>query len=260
MLPDITDYANSYCRWTGTFNTDDDRKPGHMPWDNTVRILLDSRCWITGASGDTREYNMLSPCRTEWMYRTDVLWQQPNHEFAGIYSDSEWMAGHIRGGDPNEFGGDWRVARNIEDRFRDLSTDTRHHSKVEVLESDEQVVEATLSSRPIVARTEVWSADEKTRAVVEYPIKTMNVQLERKLFQVDTGPCIYPDLDADADADTEIEKLHFAFVCFNANDIAEFVLRAPTPVVSNGEQVGTYIDYSDVRRVPIKNTFYAALQ
>ena len=148
MLPDITDYANSYCRWTGTFNTDDDRKPGHMPWDNTVRILLDSRCWITGASGDTREYNMLSPCRTEWMYRTDVLWQQPYHEFAGIYSDSEWMAGHIRGGDPNEFGGDWRVARNIEDRFRDLSTDTRHHSKVEVLERDEQVVEAPLRSRP----------------------------------------------------------------------------------------------------------------
>ena len=258
MLPDITDYGNSYCCWTSTFNTDDDRKPGHMPWDNTVRILLDSRCWITDASGDTREYNMLSPCRTEWMYRTDVLWQQPNHEFAGIYSDSEWMAGHIRGGDLNEFGGDWRVARKIEDRFRDLSTDTRYHSEVEVLESDERVVEATLNSQPIVARTEVWSADEKTRAVVEYPIKTMNVQLERKLFQVDTGPCIYPDLDADAD--TEIEKLHFAFVCFNANDVAEFVLRGPTPVISNGEQVGTYIDYSDVRRVPIKNTFYAALQ
>ncbi len=256
MPPDITDYGNSYIRWTGSFNTDDKRKPGHMPWDNTVRILLDSRCWITDASGETREYNMISPCRTEWMYRSDILWQQPNYEFAGICSSTEWMAGHIRAGDMNEFGGDWRDARPIENRFRDFQTDARYHSHVDELENDEQVVEATLSSQPIVARTEVWSSDEKTRAVVEYPIKTMNVQLDRKLMQVDTGPCIYPDLDADTDS--EIKKLHFAFVCFNANDVAEFVLRGPTPVVRDGEQVGTYIDYSDVRRVPIKNTFYVA--
>ena len=79
---------------------------------------------------------------------------------------------------------------------------------------------------------------------------------DRKLMQVDTGPLIYPDLDTDEES--EIKKLHFAFVCFNVNDIAEFVLRGPTPVMRDGEQVGTYIDYSDVRRVPIKNTFYVA--
>ena len=28
--------------------------PCNLLDDNTVRILLDSRCWITGASGDTR--------------------------------------------------------------------------------------------------------------------------------------------------------------------------------------------------------------
>ena len=113
LPPDITDYGNSYVRWTGIRRTDDTRKPGHMPGDNTVRILLDSRCWITDASGETREYNMISPCRTEWMYRTDTLWQQPNYEFTGIYSATEWMAGHVRAGDVQEFGGDWRVERNI---------------------------------------------------------------------------------------------------------------------------------------------------
>jgi hypothetical protein len=256
MLPDITDYGNSYVRWTGRRSAADKRKPGHMPGDNTVRILLDSRCWITDASGETREYNMISPCRTEWMYRTDVLWQQPNYEFAGIYSATEWMAGHVRAGDANEFGGDWRVARNIDDLFRELRTDVRHYQEVEELENDEQVVEATLSSHPIVARTEVWSSDENTRAVIEYPIKTMNVQLERRRMQVDTGPLIYPDLDADEES--EIKKLHFAFVCFNVYDVAEFILRGPTRVMRDDEQVGTYIDYSNVRRVPIKNTFYAA--
>lgn len=256
MLPDITDYSESYVRWTGKARTEDTRKPGHMGWENTVRILLDSRCWITDASGETREYNMLSPCRTEWMYREDVLWQQPNYEFAGIYSENEWMAGHIRAGDISEFGGDWRVAREISDLFHEFRTDVKHHQEVEELEGDEQVLEATLTSDPIVARTEVWSADEKTRAVIEYPIKTMNVQLDRRRFQVDTGPLIFTDLDADEES--EIKKLHFAFVCYNVNDIAEFILRGPTPVKRNDEEVGTYIDYSDVRRVPIKNTFYVA--
>ena len=255
-MPEITDYGNSYITWTGRFNTDDKRQPGHMPWDNTVRILLDSRCWITHESGETREYNLISPCRTEWMYRDDVLWQQPNYEFAGICSATEWMAGHIRAGEPNEFGGDWRVSHPIADRFRDFRTVVRHHRDVEALVDDEQVVATTLGADPIVARTEVWSTDEKTRAVIEYPIKTMNVQRERQRMQVDTGPLIYPDLDAAADS--EIEKLHFAFVCFNTDAVAEFVLRGPTPVMRDGEQVGTYIDYSQVRRVPIENTFYVA--
>ena len=258
MPPQITDYGNSYVHWTSIFNAEDTRKPGHMPWNNTVRILLDSRCWITDEAGQTREYNMISPCRTEWMYRSDILWQQPNYEFAGIYSATQWLVGHIRAGDENEFGGDWRVARNIDDCFSDFRTDARYHPQVEELENDEQVVAATLSSQPIVARTKVWSADEKTRAVIEYPMKTMNVQLERQRMQVDTGPLIYPDLDSDEGS--EIKKLHFAFVCFNVNDVAEFVLRGPTPLMRDGKEVGTYIDYSNVRRVPIKNTFYAARQ
>ena len=88
-----TNYGNSYMTLTDWGPGDDPRKPGHMPWPNLLRILLDSRCWITdGDSGETREYNMISPCRTEWMYRDDILWQVPDSEFAGVYSDSEWMA------------------------------------------------------------------------------------------------------------------------------------------------------------------------
>lgn len=253
----ITDYGNSYVTWTGLRNENDTRKPGHMPWPNSVRILLDSRCWITDDSGQTREYNMISPCRTEWMYRSDVLWQEPNYEFAGIYSETEWMAGHIKAGPVNEFGGDWRVAQPIAGRFRELKTVVRHYPEVRKLENDRQVVEATMSFLPIVARTEILDDDGTTHATIEYPIRTMNVQLERNRMQVDTGPVIYPDF-ASAEQD-EIRKLHFAFVCYNTDDIAEFVLRSPTPVVEHGSQVGTYIDYSDIRRVSIKNTMYAAI-
>ena len=253
----ITDYGNSYVTWTGFTNEEDTRVPGHMPWPNTVRILLDSRCWITDDSGEEREYNMLSPCRTEWMYRSDVLWHVPNYEFAGVYSDTEWMAGHIKAGDVNEFGGDWRVAEPIEGRFKEFNTIVRHHPKAEKLENHKQVVEATLEGLPIVARTDLLSYDGKTRATVEYPVKTMNVQIERGRMQVDTGPLIYPDFQSDEQS--EIRKLQFAYVCYNTDDVAEFVLRGPVPVTVDGRQVATYIDYKEIRRVPIANTFYAAM-
>ena len=253
----ITDYGNSYMTLTGWGPGDDPRKPGHMPWPNSLRILLDSRCWITDEdSGETREYNMISPCRTEWMYRDDILWQVPNFEFAGVYSETEWMAGHIKAGDVSEFGGDWRVVVPIEGRFEKFSTRIRHYSDVAELENDTEVVQATLDLSPIVAHTEVWSEDGKTRATIEYPIKTMNIQIERNRMQVDTGPVIYPDFSSDGES--EIRKLNFAFVCYNTDDVAEFILRRPTPLRRDGAEVGTFIEYSDIRRVPMKNTFYAA--
>ena len=253
----ITDYGNSYILWTGKYNPDDTRKPGHMPWDNTVRILLDSRCWVTNEeTGETKEYNLITPCRTEWMYRSDVLWQQPNHEFCGICSDTEFMGGHVKTGDIITYGGDWRAANPIAGRYQRFEISIRHYPEAQHLENDEQVVEATMKCLPIIARTEVWSDDGKMRAITEYPVKTMNVQIERKRMQVDTGPVIFPDFSQSIDS--EIKRLRFAFVCYNTNDVAEFILRVPTPVLRDGEEVASVVDYSEVRRIPVKNSFYCA--
>ena len=253
----ITDYGNSYLVWTSRQNPDDDRKPGHVPYENTVRILLDSQCWVTDEeTGRTTEYCLISPCRTEWMYRDEPLWQQPNYEFSGIFSRDMSMFGHVKAGEIKSFGGDWRVASPTQERFLRLEVVVRHFPEVRELEGDEDTVAATMAYDPIVARTEVWSDDGRMRATIEYPIKTMNVALDEGRMQVDTGPVIFPDLAAAVEP--EIERLHWAFVCYNTDHVAEFVLRGPTPVVSSGEEVGHYIDYSDVRRVAMKNRFYAA--
>ena len=253
----ITDYGNSYIIWTSIANPNDNRVPGHMPYDNTVRILLDSRCWVSNAeTGETTKYNLISPCRTEWMYRDDILWQQPNYEFSGIFSDTETLDGHIRSGDRLEFGGDWREAQSIEGRYKRYEFAIRDYPRVRKLESDAETIAATMALQSIVARTEISSADEKLRATIEYPIRTMNLALGQGRVQVDTGPLIYPDLGADVSR--EIERLHWAFVCHNRDDVAEFVLRGPAPVMADGAEVGTHIDYCDVRRVAMKNSFYAA--
>ena len=112
---------------------------------------------------------MISACRTEWIYRDDILWQVPNCEFGGVYADTEWMAGHIRTGDFSEFSGDWRVAVPLEGSFEKVCRRIRHYSDVAELVNDAEVVQATLDLPPIAARTEVWSEDGETRATIEYP-------------------------------------------------------------------------------------------
>ncbi len=252
---DICDFSNSYITWTGKSNPNDDRKPGHMPWRNTVRIQLDSRCQVTNEeSGKTEEYYLITPCRTEWMYRSDVLWQVPNREFCGIWSSTEFMAGHVKVGDITQFGGDARAARTLEGHYLDFEVVVRHHPQAQGLENDEQVVEATLKHLPIIARTEIWDDERKRRAMIEYPVKTMNIQQERKRMQVDTGPLLFPDFSASVHR--EIERFSVAFICYNTSDVAEFVLRVPTPVMRGAEEVASVIEYSDVRRLPVRNTLY----
>jgi len=254
---DICDFGNSYLFWTGKFNPNDDRKPGHMPWNNTIRIQMDSRCQLVNEkTGESEWYYLITPCRTEWMYRSDVLWQLPNYEFCGIWSSTEYLAGHVKTGDVSSYGGDMRVAHPIEGRYLEYEMKIRHFQEVQQLENDEQVVKATREFRPIIARTEIRDDKNGMRAVIEYPVKTMNVQLEHKRMQVDTGPLIFPDLSAPVER--EIEKLSMAYVCYNTDDVAEFILRKPMSITKDGDQVGTIIDYSEVRRVPVKTTLYSA--
>ena len=180
----------------------------------------------------------------------------PNHEYCGFWSHDDFIAGHVKSSDIADFGGDMRVARPIKEHFEKCEFRIRHHPRIRRLESDREVVQATEDYLPIIARTEISSNSTGLRAIIEYPVKTMNVQTERQRMQVDTGPLAFADLDAAVDRN--IERLSMAYVCYNTYDVAEFVLRKPTPVMKDGREVGSVVDYSEVRRIPAKTTLYSA--
>ena len=188
------------------------------------------------------------------MYRSDILWQTPNHEFTGIFSSTEFMSGHVAVEKASEFHGDLKTAHSIIDRFVDFHITKRNFPQTQRLDSDEQIIEATLKDLMLIARTELRDDAGNLRAMIEYPIKTMNVQEEHGRFQVDTGPLLFPDLASPVDG--TIESLSMAFVCYNNFDVAEFVLRQPTPVMEGGNEVASVIEYSGVRRVEVKNDIF----
>ncbi|SVE44494.1 uncharacterized protein METZ01_LOCUS497348, partial [marine metagenome] len=61
------------------------------------------------------------------------------------------------------------------------------------LKTDEESVEQTFRNMPLVGQTELRDGTSGLRAVLEYPIKTLNVIKSPVRCQVDTGTLVVPD-------------------------------------------------------------------
>jgi len=138
------------------------------------------------------------------------------------------------------------------DTFTSLHFTVRSFPSATVIQTDEAVIEATLNDLPLVAQTEIGDEQRQMRAIIEYPVKTMNIHPERKRFQVDTGPLLLPDFTSDAGE--QIEWFSLAHVVYNTFDRAEFIIRQPTPVHKDGQEVCSVMHYSGIRVHKARNT------
>ncbi|MBI4586250.1 MAG: hypothetical protein HY717_19750 [Planctomycetes bacterium] len=104
-------------------------------------------------------------------------------------------------------------------------------------------------------QTGITNSDTGLRALIECPVKTINVSIARRLYQVDTGPVALPDLTKTYDP--PIDCLNLAFIAFNAPDFANFVVEQPAPVVEDGKEVCKIHHYSGPLSLPAKNVILA---
>lgn len=217
---------------------------------NIARIRLDAACTLhDGRSGESRDFYLIAPCRSERMYLDSQLFQMPNYEFGGIFAADEcllirthWNSAR----DNREYG------RNTE-RFDRVELDIRTHPAASALADDRAIYEATLANESLIARTELYDEASGTRATLEYPIKTMNVLPAGPRFQVDTGPLLLPDFSSTAAR--LIERFDLAHVVYHRFDQAEFVLRRPVAVA--GEAGPAVTDYSVIQTFPARNTIFS---
>jgi hypothetical protein len=215
--------------------------------------MLEARCLLTEeASGRSDEFFLIAACRTEWVYQEENLFQIPSREYRGIWSRERQMStgyGIIDGGETNTSG-------RCVDQFTSLHFTVRKYPEATALETDEAVVEATERELPIVAQTEIRDQERGLRAMIEYPVKTMNFHPERKRFQVDTGPLLLPDFASEAEH--WIERFDMAHVAYNTFDRAEFIIRRPTPVEVEGAEICRVHHYSEIRVHEARNRLLCA--
>ncbi|MBX3010980.1 MAG: hypothetical protein KF832_05710 [Caldilineaceae bacterium] len=237
------DFANSYMTWFPQ------EKQG-----NIARIQLDAACTlIDEASGKQEIFYLIAPCRSERMYLDTPLFQLPNYEFCGIWSADEFLiirTAWVSARDNRQYG-------KGRERWQDIHLDIRTFAHTEVLTDDEAIVKATLDNRPLNARTELYDAATGRRALLEYPIKTMNVMVEPMRFQVDTGPLILPDFTATTA--TPIESFEMAHVVYNGLDKAEFVLRKPI-AGAGGDADAITTDYAAIQIMAARNEILASFR
>jgi hypothetical protein len=219
---------------------------------NIARIQVDAACAIANrGTGETTTYYLIAPCRAERMYLDTSLLQMPNYEFCGIFTTTECLIirTHWRSDrDNREYG-----RNNV--RFAEVRIDIRTAPARELATAGE-VVAATLDNAPLVVRTALESPQGEVSAVLEYPVKTMNVLPPETRFQVDTGPILLPDFGSRAAR--PIERFDLAYAVYHEFAKAEFILRRPVSLAGAGDNpAGAVTDYSVVTETAARHTLFA---
>jgi hypothetical protein len=219
---------------------------------NSVRFWVESRTTIfDDGAGTATEYYQCASCKSENTFGEKDLFVADNYDFLPILGDGHWLV--------------FRRPARISDRYRTIYTVDKlwgeprlllhDAAKVTVLETFEQIRDATAAGLPLVTQTEIRNEATGLRAVIECPTKTMNISLDKSMYQVDTGPIAYPDLTKPFDL--QIDCLSVAFVAFNAPRFADFIVEQPTVLVEDGQEKGKFYHFSAPFSLPAKNTVLA---
>ncbi len=233
----MIDFANSYMTWFGAAG-------GSMS-----RIAIEAACTLIDGSGAEDAFYLIAPCRAEHTHSDGQLIVMPNYDFRGIFGEREyriirthWVSEPDYLDDP---GLDTTGGRVFDEaglhggKWDEVRLDVRRFDRFAELGSQAEVVDATLDNRPLVSRTELRDERSGTRALLEYPVKTMNVMKNPVRFQIDTGPIIAPDFASTAEL--AVARFDLAHIVYNLFDRGELILRKPVAV---GEG-GAVTDYSE---------------
>ena len=235
----VTDYHQSYFHFENDLNVQRAiTVTRSQPWTlNQVRIPLESRCEVTDpATGDTTTYMLFASCKTEVVGVEHDAWTLPNADFCVVYSPDEFLV--IKRW--HQMGVQFAQAANMaapQERQVERTQDgfTGHRldhvtADARTLETNDDIIDATLDNRPLVSRTE-FDLDDGRRVAIEYPVKTINVSTRDKHYQVDTGPVLWPDLSIGHER--FIGNLRLAYIAHNCPDWAELIVNVPTAVTDD---------------------------
>jgi hypothetical protein len=219
---------------------------------NAVRFWVESRTRVVDEkAGKWTDYYQCASCKSENTFAEQDLFHEDNYDFLPILGEDRWLV--------------FRRTVALSERYRSVyrlhelwgqpTRALRKAADATVLDTWEQIRVATAGAVPLVTQTEIASPETGLRAIIECPTKTMNVSLDKGLYQVDTGPVGFPDLTKRHDP--EIDCLSLAFLAFNAPDFADFVVEQPTRVSADGVETCEVYHYSSPFSMPARNRVFA---
>lgn len=222
---------------------------------NSARFWIESRTTvIDDLQGVSTEFYQCASCKSEDTFAKKDLFYKENYDFLPIFGGKEaedLLVFRRKAGLCDRY----RTIVKAEEYWGKPVLKLRQGQKVKVLETWEQIRDATAAAVPIVSQTEICNPETKLRAIIECPVKTMNIGHPNRMYQVDTGPIAYADLSRRFEP--MIDCLSLAFIAFNAPHFADFVIEQLTSINDEGKEPCQVYHYSNPISVPAKNTLLA---
>jgi len=221
---------------------------------NSSRFWIESKTTIIDLKpGNTTVYYQGASCKSENTFGEKDLFLKDNYDFLPIFGDGKVLVFRRRANQTHE---GYRIIKRMEEMWG--ANPVMYLPVPEVvteLDTWEKIRDATAAGLPIVTSTEFMNEETGLKAVIECPCKTMNISHQNKMYQVDTGPIAFPDLNKRYDI--QIDCLNLAFIAFNKSDFADFVIEAPTPVIRDDKEIASIYHYSKMVTVKTKNKIFA---
>ncbi|MBM3765847.1 MAG: hypothetical protein FJW32_10690 [Acidobacteria bacterium] len=213
--------------------------------ENRVRFWVESRTRIIGP--EVIDYYQCASCKSENTFAPKELFHKENYDFLPVFGPEDGVIFRRKAW----LNSDYRQVRKSAEMWEGQTYKLVKPRGARLLRSNREIREATHAGVPIVAQTELADPSTGLRAIIEFPVKTMNIHDTRDLYQVDSGPVVFPDLSRRYPRPAE--SLRLAFVAFNAPGFADFVIEAPTPI-PEGARVH---HYSKLESFPAVNRLFA---
>lgn len=203
---------------------------GNMP-ENEVRFWAESRTRIVDEqTGKSEDYIQTGSCKSEDTFAEKDLFYRDNYDFLPIFGPEYGVIFRRKAWLNLEY----KSCLAVKDMWGGQKVHLVEAASFDELATNEAVIEATHAFLPIVTQTELWNDETKLRAIIEVPVKTMNTNRQRNVYQVDTGPVAFPDLSKRHER--HVDGIALAYVAFNAPHFADFVVEEPTPICENGRE------------------------
>jgi hypothetical protein len=216
--------------------------------ENRVRFWIESRTRLIDPDRAAPiDYYQCASCKSEDTFAPKDLFLKDNYDFLPIFGPEDGVIFRRKAW----LNTDYRQIRKSAEMWEGQVYKLVRPRKMRLLRSNQEIRAATDSGVPIVAQTEISDPKTRLRAILEFPVKTMNIHDKRDLYQVDSGPVAFPDLSRRHPRPAE--SLSLAFVAFNAPGSADFVMEEPT-TIPDATRVH---HYSRLMSLPAGNRLYS---
>jgi len=221
------------------------------PGFNAVRFMVESRTRLIHPDGSREDYYQCASCKSEDTFAPENLFYRDNYDFLPIFGAGKVLVFRRTPCVSTRY----KQIANVDDMWGKPTMRLAEAERITELTEWEQIENVTATGVPIVSQTEISDDGTGAQAIIECPVKTMNISHEKRMYQVDTGPVAFPDLSKSYDP--RISSLSLAFLAFNRADQTYFILERPTPVVRGDGRACKIYHYSDPFCRKARNRLFA---